>query len=725
MNTIIQDTQLVKRLANSFGAETHQVAARACLLPHNQTATQLYAICSGQLRVCDSHGIELYTLSAGDVAGALSLWTELTVPVQIETVTDAEVVAVSAETFRNLLKIDRPLRNRLAPMMQARMRRLQLARVLHQLFANDNPTYVTPSSLDNALYQDIAARAKWVHLQHGETLFHEGERTEDLFVVVNGRLELQVDGRTIATVKSAETIGATPIITRQPLSMSAVAVRETTLLALPAMLCVDVWRNHADTTLPFLRQALTRQQNMVEAMNAKSLPPSTIALIPATAGVKIGRFAAQIAAAMNQYANTHLLTRDIVNAQFDVPHIADIDPSNPAHPLLVERLNGLESAHDHLVYVGDPTWSEWTRRCLQQADRVLIVADFTDDHEPALVERAIFARPLLSRVDLVLLHPAKTEQPNGTARWLDARQVNTHFHVKKGSAEHLERLARRLTGRAIGLVLAGGGAKGYAHLGVMRRLEERAVPVDLIGGTSMGGLLGAAFAMGWDADKVTELSAEFASPKKLFDYTLPLVSLFRSGKVTRMIRKLFADQQIEDLWRPFFAVAANITANDIHVFTRGDLWRAVRGTMSLPGIFVPLADIEGDVLVDGGIVNNFPVDLMRERIDGGQIIGVTVDSAHRSKPYEHRPILSGWSLLGARLNPFGKRQRVPAIGSTLVRVAMMNNNKLMSSMYDQCDVLIRPNTREITLMGFEHYLRAAELGYEAAIEADFGALVSQ
>ena len=239
------------------------------------------------------------------------------------------------------------------------------------------------------------------------------------------------------------------------------------------------------------------------------------------------------------------------------------------------------------------------------------------------MEQAIASRRLPVREELVLLHPGTAQRPSGTAGWLAKRDLHAHHHVRLGDQTHMQRLARRLAGRALGLVLSGGGARGFAHVGVLRAMEELGIEIDLIGGTSMGALVGGQYARGLGLHESLELNRRFANPKQLFDYTLPLTSLMASRKLTRVMMGTYGDVRIEDLWRPFFCVSSNLTRAEAIIHRSGPLWEAVRASIAIPGIFTPILR-GGDVLVDGGVMNNFPVDVMVRLCEGGPVIGSNV-----------------------------------------------------------------------------------------------------
>jgi predicted acylesterase/phospholipase RssA len=352
---------------------------------------------------------------------------------------------------------------------------------------------------------------------------------------------------------------------------------------------------------------------------------------------------------------------------------------------------------------------------VRQADRILLVGQATGDPTPGPVESAMDALGATARTELVLLHPAGVRRPSGTSKWLDRRRVHAHHHIRRNEEAHYQGLAHRLTGRTVDLVLSGGAARGFAHLGVFRALDACGIHVDRVGGTSMGALLGAAYAMGRDHRDILELSRIFANPKRLFDYTLPFASVMASKKVTDMVIDIFQALYIEDLWRPFFCVSSNLSRAEPVLHQTGLLWKSVRASLAIPGIFSPILH-GGDVLVDGGAINNFPVDVMHGLSDGGTVIGVNVSPpVDKAEAYEFGSSISGWLVLWNRLRR-SQRVQVPTIGASLVRSLEISSVHQIKAQQRYVDVLIQPDVRRFGLLDFGSYESIAQAGYQAARE---------
>jgi predicted acylesterase/phospholipase RssA len=277
-------------------------------------------------------------------------------------------------------------------------------------------------------------------------------------------------------------------------------------------------------------------------------------------------------------------------------------------------------------------------------------------------------------------------------------------------------LARCLTGHALGLVLGGGGARGFAHVGVLRALEELGMAVDLAGGTSMGALITGAVALGMDWRQIREMAGRLCSPLKLFDPTLPVVSLFSGGKVTGIFQKMYGDALIEDLWRPAFCVSSDLTHSCETVYRRGLLWKAVRASMAIPGIFAPVLH-NGNLQVDGAVVNNLPIDVMSELGLAGTLIAVNVMPLEDLvNEYRFGDSISGPRAALSMINPFD-RMSVPMIYGTLLRVMALHEVHQEEAKRRLADVYLAPAVEKYDILDFGSYDPIIETGYRAAQEA--------
>ena len=386
-------------------------------------------------------------------------------------------------------------------------------------------------------------------------------------------------------------------------------------------------------------------------------------------------------------------------------------------PVALERhLDECELADEVLLLQAEATPSDWTRKCAAWADRVLLVARADAPHEPGALEQALFGEGGAAagvKPDLALVH-APGARPAGTARWLGPRQLGRHHHLPRVGSQGYARLARWLCDRAVGLVLAGGGARGFAHLGVVRALGEAGVPIDAIGGTSFGALAATGPARGFEIEQMLEeLRHAFANERPLDDYTLPVVSLVRGERLDGLLRH-YLDMDVEDLWIPWFAVSSNLSRNRVEVHERGKVWQGVRASVSLPAILPPVLH-EGDLLVDGGVLNNLPVDVMRERLRG-RIIAVDLsvdDEVRLAQPH----VPSGMDYLKSRLLPWRDPLEAPTLARVVMKTTTLASRREVQLARSAAHLYLNVPLSEFDLLDWGRFHAIVDAGYRYGTEA--------
>jgi NTE family protein/lysophospholipid hydrolase len=400
---------------------------------------------------------------------------------------------------------------------------------------------------------------------------------------------------------------------------------------------------------------------------------------------------------------------------------ANRDPGDPRWGELASWLSIAERDHDQVVYATDLEPTQWTQTCLRQADRIVFVGLRSGDTRPNEIEDLINrSDQIVARRELVLIS-SSAGSINGTEAWLAPRDVSEHHHVVQGSIADIRRLSRVIRGEACGLVLSGGGPRGLAHLGAMRALEEAGVPFDYIGGTSIGAVMGALAALGLNDRERMRQSARLTSRRGFLDVTLPVVALASGRRVNESLGIAFGDKRIEDLARPYFCVSADLVSAREVVHQRGELWRAVRASLSLPGVFPPVAS-DGALLVDGAALNNLPVDEMRERIPLGTVVAVDLFpgiAAYTSDTSELT--VSGWRELGRRLRTpsHARAGRAPGIVDVLSRSNALSGVRWRQSTVSshRIDLHLQPPLPTVGALDFKAALPFVEIGYQHTADA--------
>jgi len=628
------------------------------------------------------------------------------------------------EAFELLIDIHPTLIEAVYDTAAALSHRVMMSRIYLGLFGN------MPTQAMNELLSATEMR----NYRNGDVLFNQHDEADGLHVVVSGRMHVEIcrgDGVCLfnGEIFAPEPVGELAMLSNGKRSATVIAARESTVAFLNREAFDTLIAQRANRVLALSRVVVQRHANTIAPR--KRSRDRTFVIVPLDENLPMRRVSQQLKRAMREFANPLVLDSHSFDRMYGRLDAAQTRVDDTFNSSISRWLEDKENNFGGVVYIADPSWTPWTRRCLHRADRVLYIADASENGElggsgsPQLraIESQVddlFSNPhTRPRRELILLHPEHTQRPKKTIEWLKSRQLDTFYHVRLDDKAHLARLSRRLYGRARGIVFSGGGARGYAHLGVLRWIEENDTDIDYIGGSSMGALMGASLAIGQSIQDITHLSSQFASKRALFDYTLPLASLLKSNKLTQFCKVVFGDQRIEDSWVPFFCVSSSLSDGQEVIHDRGPLWLAIRSTVSLPGLFSPVPTDDGQLLIDGAVLNTFPVDIMRHRLNGrGEVIGVNVSQISEvAHGYDFGTYLSGWAVLWSRLNPFQRAARVPRLVETLLRSTDIKGIERLHETLQELDLLIEPDVSEISLLDFKSYARISDIGYEAAREA--------
>ena len=556
----------------------------------------------------------------------------------------------------------------------------------------------------------------WVTIPAGSCLFREGDAGDAAYIVAAGRLRafrhvggVEVE---IGEVGRAELVGEMSLVDGQPRTASLFAVRDTQLIRFSRAAYEQLLDRYPRVGLEVARIALGRSRAAGHRDGARQL---SIVVVPISAGIDAHAFVEELTAALGPDARP--VGSDGVDDELGRAGIAQIDDDDVGALRLAYHLEGLEEHNHHLVYEIDDGWTAWSRRALRWADHILLVGDAERDPQLEPLEEELWrliADHHHPKVSLALLHPAGTRLPTGTVRWLEHRDLESHHHLRRGDPIHMGRLARLMAGTGTSLVFGGGGARGFAQLGVLEVLEELQVPVDMVGGTSIGSIMGIGPGLGWTAAESRERSV--AAFQKLFDYTFPSTSILRGERISSKLEAVIGDVDIADLWVPYFCVSTNLTHARAEYHDRGPLVPAVRASIAIPGVLPPVPH-HGDLLVDGGVLDNVPVGEMRRRNPAGTVI--TVDVAPVEGPtaeHDYGLSVSGFRSLFRRHKDGA---RPPSLVTTMVRSTIVASVRDRQRFVDEgiADLYLDLQVDGGGMLDFSTAERIADGGAEAAREA--------
>src|SRR5690606_20155777 len=348
-----------------------------------------------------------------------------------------------------------------------------------------------------------------------------------------------------------------------------------------------------------------------------------------------------------------------------------------------EWFSRVEDAHDYVLYVAEMDEPAWAALCARQVDRVFVVGAglMAPPNRPLPHAGVLDAQ---RRTDLILLRDPRMASPANTGVWIDAVAPGRWFQAVEGDQADAERMGRVITGSSVGVVMSGGGARAYSHIGALRALREAGVPIDFVGGASMGAVIAAGPALDWSQEELeARIRKAFVQSDPLSDLAFPMLAMTRARKVDRLLQEAYGEIDLADLHRPFFAVSTNLTSGKLEVHRRGLMRRALRASIAIPGILPPVV-IDGQVLVDGAVLKNLPAEVMRQ-MNSGPVIGIDMSETRGVDPemIEHPPSI--WRLIAT-----GAWRRGPPIVSILMRSATLTTDADLESSRATTDLLIQP-----------------------------------
>lgn len=522
----------------------------------------------------------------------------------------------------------------------------------------------------------IIRHGHWFCLPGGHELERNGDHDRALFFVLSGCLSVSVDderghAECIAYISRGETVGEMSLMSDEPHSAHLVAVRDTELLCLPKAVFEEIAQENPEL-LRNLSAVLVDRLRRTTHRQVRRMAGGSIAIIPLEDEFQ----AFELARALVREFKAMGLSAYCASAE---------DANQPA-----DWFHHIENEHDLLLYIGDGPDTLWVRQMERRADRILVVRQpgaLDVDHRRT---RRSASRLYSHAPDLVTCGSGP-DLPLNLPSWI----YRLHHRVRPGTQADVARLARHLTGKAIGLVLSGGGARAFAHIGVVRAMMEAGIPIDAVGGTSMGAIVAASVAMGWGADEIeARIRSAFVETNPLSDYAVPTVAFFRGGKVARLLESHFGGRELENLALPYFCVSADLTNGTDSAHKSGSLVEALKASVAIPGILPPVAMCDS-LHVDGGVMNNLPVDHMRTMCDG-PIIAVDVSGDTALHPRE------------------GGRITQPNILAVLMRTSTVGNEFQRREARKRAALVIDPPVEHIGFRQWQTFEDAVSAGYATA-----------
>jgi NTE family protein len=555
----------------------------------------------------------------------------------------------------------------------------------------------------------LAAELETRTLKRGEVLVRQGDQADALYIVLSGRFAVTLEGRRdpITEIGPDQPIGEIAFLTGGVRTATVTAMRDSLVLRLgrPEFDALTkkrpgIWRTLASTLSQRLAAAT------ISEPPAPDPRPRTITIIRAGAAPVPARFIEELTATFSAAAKTLVLDSGKVTEL--LPKGVALDSAEAT-----QVLNQLESVYDYVIFIADNELTPWSQKAIRHTDLVLGVGIHSANPTPNRLEK--LAAEFLSAESrrLVLLHPTRSPIA-GTARWLRWRSVAMHHHVAMDTRADIERLFRFINGTALGLVACGGGALCAAHVGLYKALLEAGLEFDIMGGTSAGAAMTGAFAMGRRPDDIDRGTHDiFVANRAMQHYTWPRYSLLDHCHYDAQLSRYFAATSIEDLWIPYFAISTNLSSYELHRHDRGNLFQAIRASGSIPVLLPPVYTSDGEMLVDGCLLDNVPIRTMHEIKSGPNVVVSFHIPELQRFDVDYAQLPSRAELIRMSLNPLarGKLPDAPGLTTVLMRSLMANRHDFNRHLKPGDTLFVPPIPDDMGILDWHRHTELFENAY--------------
>jgi len=686
------------------------------LFKQGETGDALFLVLEGGLNIClqndDGSETLLNTVSAGELIGEIQVLTGGRRTATVYASQESLLVRITAEAFDQIVQWSPPFLNKVIDTHRRRLNRSLLAQILQDEFG----------PIDARFIRHLESHARWIDLDRNKALFDEGDTGDSVFLVLQGQLEIKTNngvgtGHISSQVGRGEIVGLTELFTGENRRASVRAIRDSRVVEFSRKNFERIAAGQPALVMSLARMMVeqTRKAGPGHGSVSSSHGRSTsLTIVPADDQVDVTEFARRLEGALSKLGSTLHLCRENLPQLSGLKIDFEATTDDPSQLRLAGWLDEREYQHRFVLYQCEPGNSVWSKKCLGHADQILVVtgADSKLDADRLNQLMSHYGEKDFSDIaSLIVVHGDSQCRPSGTGERLAILGTQRHHHLRWHNGGDFERIARFYDGSAIGVVLGGGGARAFSHIGVLQALHEHGIPVDMVGGTSLGSLIAAQYAFGHEPATLAELNRQgFIIDKPMNDLTFPFFGLVSGDRGERIGKRDLEASNIEDLWLNFFAISANLSTAQQVIHQTGPAIRAVRASMAIPGVFVPVVSGK-DLLVDGGVLNNLPVDVMRQ-LGAGRVIGVDVSPVKDiSVKVAGGRLPTARQMFWNRINPRAKPLNVPGLFEILMRSSTLGSIQKSEMARLQADLYINPPLDEFGTFDLKELDNIVEAGF--------------
>jgi NTE family protein len=555
------------------------------------------------------------------------------------------------------------------------------------------------SSLDDAGRKKLVPMLHEIKLKKNRYLFRQGELSDGVYLVMSGKLvailkTVHDENKVLSEMRTGETLGEIGAMSHEPRGASVKALEDSILFKLSCENFFKLCEAYPSLLLQTMSVLATRSRTLIDMLTAREPAKKHIAILPASKNSRMQELSDAILKNLHGFANVTVLS--------------DYDDSIAHKTLsqLQKQIAELDGNNTKILYILGLHDTHLSKACFENVDALYVVGNGRSKAylNPVTHKRLHNAElSYKASPELMLIYPNGEKPPIATSKWLKLINFGMHHHIRLSEQKDLQRILRFMTGSAVGIVLGGGGARSWAHIGAIKALQESGISIDLICGTSGGAIVAGYYALHESVednnDELSDLSKITYKAASLRHLTWPAVSIFDGASFTKKQQQIFGHKKIENLWLPFFCVSCNLTKSIPVVHCSGELWKKIRASTAVPGIFPPVV-MHGQLHLDGGIVNNLPIDLMKKFSSsvGTSIAVELIHVTQDAKDYNFPPILP---LIPTFLSKFKlgyKDYKFPSFVDTFLKSLLAGSSVKQNENALAADILISPTLSHFDLL---------------------------